>query len=253
MSTQDLHSSETLKKALFDLPQGMPVSARHLKEFGISRQLAYRYVHYGWLKQLGYGYFLRAGDTLTEKGAVASLQANGVKVHIGGKSALALKGFAHYLSMGGDTLTLYAHKSRKLPEWFQDRYMANLSNSILFKEPDVLKERYSVSRLDNEPNAPFVSEPERAVLELLDLVPKQQTLEEVKLIMESLHSLRSKKMQELLKACKKVKVKRLFWKVAEELQLPVINKLDKAEIDFGSKTDYTLPGEKNLVLRNPNG
>lgn len=253
MSTLDLHSSEILKKALFDLPQGMPVSASHLKEFGISRQLTYRYVQYGWLKQLGYGYYLRPGDTITEKGSVASLQANGVKVHIGGKSALALKGFAHYLSVGGETLTLYGHKARKLPEWFQQHYMVNMSNSILFKEQDFLAERLSVSRLDNEPNAPYVSEPERAVLELLDLVPKRQTLEEAKLIIEGLQSLRSKKMQMLLKACKKIKVKRLFWQVAEDLQLPVLKKVDKSEIDFGSKSDYTLQGEKNLVLRNPNG
>ena len=253
MSTQGLYSSEILKKALFDLPLGMPVSTSHLKEFGISRQLAYRYVQYGWLKQLGYGYFLRAGDKLIEKGAVASLQANGVKVHIGGKSALALKGFAHYLSMGGEKLTLYAHKARKLPEWFQEHYVVHLSNSVLFKEQEALMDRLCVSRLDNEPNSPFVSEPERAVLELLDLVPKQQTLDEARQLMEGLQSLRSKKMLLLLKACKKIKVKRLFWKVAEELHLPVLKKIDKFEIDFGSKSDYTLPGEKNLVLRNPNG
>jgi hypothetical protein len=253
MSSKTLHSSEMLKKALFELPGGMPVSMEHLKGFAISRQLAHYYVQSGWLQSLGGGYYLRVGDHLTEKGAVAALQDNGVKVHIGGKSALALKGFTHYLSLGEETLTLYGHKTRKLPEWFEQYYMVNLSNSVLFKEQDVLAERLSVSRLDSEPNAPYVSEQERAVLELLDLVPKQQALEEARLIMEGLQSLRSKKMQELLKACKKIKVKRLFWKVAEELHLPVIKKIDRHEIDFGSKSDYTLLGEKNLVLRNPNG
>ncbi len=106
---------------------------------------------------------------------------------------------------------------------------------------------------NNDPNAPFVSEPERAVLELLDFVPKQQTLEEAKQIMEGLYSLRSKKMHELLKACKKIKIKRLFWQVAEELKLPVVKKIDISDIDFGSTSDYTLQGEKTLVLRNPHG
>lgn len=253
MSTQDLHSSETLKKALFGLPLGMPVSTSHLKEFGISRQLAYRYVQYGWLKQLGYGYFLRAEDRLTEKGAVASLQANGVKVHIGGKSALAMKGFSHYLRLGGETLYLFGRGTRTLPEWFLEMAKVNLSNTNLFAEQESPDGRLGVSRLDQEPNAPFVSEPERAVLELLDLVPKQQALEEAKLIMEGLQSLRSKKMVELLKACRKVKVKRLFWQVADELKLPVLNKLDPTEIDFGSSSAYILQGEKNLALRNPNG
>ena len=253
MSTGNLHSSEILKKALFNLPQGMPVSASHLKEFGISRQLAYRYVQSGWLKQLGYGYYLRMGDTLTETGAVASLQANGVNVHIGGKSALALKGFSHYLSMGGERLTLFGHGTRKLPEWFQNQFNVTLSNSLLFEEQNALEERLSVARLDNEAYAPFVAEPERAVLELLDLVPKQQTLGEARQIMEALQSLRSKKVQELLKACKKIKVKRLFWKIAQELNLPVVKKINPSEIDFGSKSVYILQREKNLALRNPNG
>jgi len=253
MSSDTLHSSEILKKALFDLPQGMAVSASHLKGFGISRQLVHHYVQKGWLKQLGSGYYLRPGDALTKTGSVASLQDNGVKVHIGGKSVLALKGFAHYLSMGGETLTLNGHGGKKLPQWFQDQFKVTLSNSILFDEPVALTERIGVSRLDGEPNAPYASVPERAVLEMLDLVPKKQTLEEAKQIMEGLQSLRSKKMQELLKHCKKIKVKRLFWQVAEELHLPVLKKIDKYEIYFGSKSDYMLHGEKNLVLRNPNG
>lgn len=248
-----LHSSEILKKALFSLPQGMPISMWHLKEFGISRQLAYRYVQHGWLTQLGHGYYLRPGDKLTETGSVASLQANGVTVHIGGKSALALKGFFHYLSMGGETLTLFGHGVRNLPQWFQQQFKVSLSNSRLFGEPEEPAGRYGVSRLSQTADAPFVSEPERAVLELLDLVPKQQTLEEARQIMEGLQSLRSKKMQELLTHCKKIKAKRLFWQLAGELHLPVLAKIDATQIDFGSKSAYILQGEKNLVLRNPNG
>lgn len=253
MSIQGLHSGEILKKALFSLPQGMPVTASHLKEFGISRQLAYRYVQYGWLKQLGYGYYLRPGDRLTEKGAVASLQFNGVNVHIGGKSALALKGFIHYLNLRGDSLFLFGHGTRKLPEWFQGNFKVILSNPTLFVESLALEARLDVSRLDQESNAPYISDAERATLELLDLVPKHQTLEEARLILESLQSLRSKKMSVLLKSCRKIKVKRLFWQIAEELKLPVIKNIDPTDIDFGSKAAYILQGEKNLVLRNPNG
>ncbi|MGE4344489.1 MAG: type IV toxin-antitoxin system AbiEi family antitoxin domain-containing protein [Geoalkalibacter sp.] len=248
-----LHSSEILKKVLFSLPPGMPISTWHLKKFGISRQLAYRYVQHGWLKQLGYGYYLRPGDKLTETGSVASLQANDVAVHIGGKSALTLKGFTHYLSMSESTLTLYGRGVRNLPKWFQQQFKVVLSNSLLFDEPEKPAEQYCVSRLAQTADAPLVSEPERAVLEMLDLVPKQQTFEEARQIMEGLQSLRTKKMQELLTHCKKIKAKRLFWQVAEELHLTVLAKVDAAQIDFGSKSAYILQGEKTLVLRNPNG
>lgn len=253
MSTDALHTSVNLKNALFSLPQGMPVGTSHLKEFGISRQLAHHYVRSGWLKHLGSGYYLRLGDNLTKTGAVASLQANGVKVHIGGKSALALKGFTQYLSLGGETLTLYATGVRKLPEWFQQEFRVSLSNTSMFDEPEELEAKFGLSRLSNDANAPYVSEPERAVLELLDLVPKKQTLEEARQIMEGLQSLRSKKLEEMLNHCKKIKVKRLLWAVADELRLPVLKKMDAAAIDFGAKAAYILQGEKTLVLKNPNG
>ncbi|PNU21668.1 hypothetical protein C2E25_00095 [Geothermobacter hydrogeniphilus] len=253
MSTDGLHSGEILKRALFDLPSGMPVTTRYLKEVGISRQLAHRYVQSGWLQQLGYGYFLRPGDHLTEKGVAAALQANGVKVHIGGKSALALKGFSHFLRLGGETLYLFGRGTRTLPKWLLAQFKVNLSNAALFNEWQDLEGRLGVSRLDHDPEAPFASEPERAALELLDLIPKRQTLEEAGFILEGLQALRSGKMTDLLKACRKVKVKRLFWHVAEELDLPVLRKVNPAEIDFGSKSAYILQGENNLVLRNPNG
>lgn len=175
MSSEALHSSELLKRALFGLPPGLPVTMSHLKGFGISRQLVHHYVQHGWLTQLGYGYYLRPGDKLTETGSVASLQANGVAVHIGGKSALALKGFTHYLSMGGETLTLFGRGVRNLPKWFQQQFKVGLSNSRLFDDPEKPAEQYCVSRLSQTADAPFVSEPERAVLEMLDLVPKLQT------------------------------------------------------------------------------
>lgn len=252
MSSITLQSSEILKKALFSLPKGMPISSKHLKEFGISRQLVHHYVQNGWFKQLGSGYYLQAEDELTEIGAISSLQTNGVKVHIGGKSALTLKGFTHYLNMGENRLTLYGHKTRKLPNWILQKFQISLTNSTLFNEPEELKLKHSISRLNHEPNNPLVSEPERAILELLDLIPNKQTIEETKQIMEGLQSLRSKKMQILLECCKKIKVKRLFWQIANKLDLPVLKKMDPLKIDFGSKSAYILRGDNNLILRNPN-
>lgn len=253
MSSITIHSSVILKKMLFDLPHGQPVSKGQMKGFGISHQLAHYYVQKGWLRHLGCGYYLRAGDKLTETGVVASLQANGVKIHIGGKSALARNGFIHYLSMGGETLTLYGQGIRGLPEWFRSQFKVILSNSVLFDEHGSLDESFCVSRMNQDADAPFVSEPERAVLEMLDFVPKKQTIEEARQIMEALHSLRSAKMEVLLKRCKKIKVKRLFWGVAEALGLPVLKNIDLSEVDFGSKSVYVLHDGENLVLRNPNG
>lgn len=252
MSTITLHSSKILKAALFNLPHGMPLAPKHLKNLGISRQLVHYYVQSGWFKKIGNGYYLRKDDKLTKTGAIASLQDNGIKIHIGGKSALELKGFTHYLNMGEDRLTLYGCKTRTLPSWLYSNFNVGLTNSTIFDEPEELELKYCVSHLDHNHNNPLVSEPERALLELLDLIPNKQTIEEARQITEGLQSLRSKKMQRLLGHCKKIKVKRLFWQIAQELQLPIINKLDPTKIDFGAKTAYILQGDNNLTLRNPN-
>lgn len=253
MSTNSLHSSKNLKNALFALPNGMPVTTSQMGKMGISRQLVHRYVLNGWLESLGYGYFQRAGDELTRNGAVAALASQGHDVHIGGKSALSLRGVIHYLALGKDKLTLYRMSRKKIPEWFVARFDSDIRMSRLFEEENTLENRRHVRRLDEaDPYSPFVSEPERALLEMLDDVPQKQSLDDAKKIMEPLFALRSDLLQELLEACTRIKVKRLFFTLAAELHLPVLQQLNVSRLDFGSASVYvrTLKGN-SLFLQNP--
>lgn len=253
MSTNSLHSSKNLKNALFALPNGMPVTTSQMEKMGISRQLVHRYVLNGWLESLGYGYFLRAGDELTRNGAVAALESQGHDVHIGGKSALSLRGVIHYLVLGKDKLTLYRMSRKKIPEWFVARFDSEICMSRLFEEENKLENRRHVRRLDEaDQYSPFVSEPERALLEMLDDVPQKQSLDDAKKIMEPLFTLRSDLLQELLEACMRIKVKRLFFTLAAELNLPVVQQLNISRLDFGSASVYvrTLKGN-SLILQNP--
>ena len=126
MSTKSIHLEGNLKKALFSLPKGMPVTTRHLHQWKISRQLAHRYVKSGWFQPLGYGYFLRAGDQLTSLGAVAGLQAQGVSAHVGGKTALALHGFYHQLQMGKDQIFLFGTSQSSIPDWFKRNFQCEV-------------------------------------------------------------------------------------------------------------------------------
>ncbi|MDD2737279.1 MAG: type IV toxin-antitoxin system AbiEi family antitoxin domain-containing protein [Desulfuromonadaceae bacterium] len=253
MSTNSLHSSKNLKAVLFSLPKGMPVTTCQMLQLGISRQLVHRYVINGWLETLGYGYFLRAGDELTRNGAVAALESQGVDVHIGGKSALSQKGVAHYLAFGKDKLTLFRVTRKKVPQWFTSRFPCEIRMSRLFEEECALEKRLYVSRLDGTDSySPFVSEPERALLEMLDDVPQKQSLDEARKIMEPLFTLRSDLLQNLLQTCTRIKVKRLFFSLAEELKLPVLQLLDVSRINFGSDSVYirTLKGN-SLILQHP--
>lgn len=253
MSTISIHTSRKLKSALFSLPNGMPVTTAQMEQMGISRQLVHRYVLNGWLESLGYGYYQRAGDEITRNGAVAALESQGHDVHIGGRSALSLRGVIHYLELGKDKLTLYRMSPKKIPEWFVTRFVSEIRMSRLFNEEITLENRRQVRRLyEADPYSPFVSEPERALLEMLDDVPQKQSLDDARKIMEPLFTLRPEQLQELLEACTRIKVKRLFFALATELQLPVVNQLDVSKLHFGSTSVYvrTLKGS-SLILKNP--
>ncbi|AJY68347.1 hypothetical protein RW64_01400 [Geobacter sulfurreducens] len=253
MSTNSLHSSQNLKNALFTLPKGMPVTTRQMEQLGISRQLVHRYVQNGWLESLGYGYFLRAGDELTRNGAVAALENQGLDLHIGGRSALALQGTLHYLALGQETLVLYGAIRKKMPDWFTSRFPFEIRMSRLFGQEGALMKRLHVRRLDEaDPYSPFVAEPERALLEMLDDVPQKQSLDDAKKVMEPLFTLRPEPLQELLEACTRIKVKRLFFALADELHLPVVQQLNVSRLDFGSASVYVRTQKGNsLILQNP--
>jgi hypothetical protein len=248
MSTNSLHSSQNLKNTLFALPVGMPITTRQLGQMGISRQLVHRYVQSGWLEQLGYGYYLRHSDILTPNGAVTALEFQGVTVHIGGKAALSLHGVAHYLALGTEKLFLYGTSKNSLPSWFIRQFPTEVRGGRLFNEGSELTKRLYVKRLgQNNHHSPFVAEPERALLEMLDDIPQKQGIDEARKIMEPLFTLRFAALQTLLEACTKIKVKRLFFHLAEELSLPVLKQLDNSKIDFGSLSFYML-SKKGLSL-----
>jgi hypothetical protein len=87
---------------------------------------------------------------------------------------------------------------------------------------------------------------------MLDDVPQKQSLDGARKIMEPLFTMRPEVMQTLLEDCTRIKVKRLFHALTEELQLPVLNALDLARIDFGASSAYVLPLQgKSLVLKHP--
>ena len=78
-----------------------------------------------------------------------------------------------------------------------------------------------------------ISAPERAILEMLTLVPAQQGFDEAFKIIENALTLRPSLMQELLRQCDSIKVKRLFLYMAEKAQLTVADRLLQNAIDLG--------------------
>ena len=252
MSTVSLHSGNKLKEVLFSLPKGMPVMTGQMEAWGISRQLVHQYVKSGWLEPLGGSYYRRPGDEITRDGALAALNTQGIQVHIGGKSALEEHGVTHYLALGSQKLYLYSSRRRNLPSWFKEQFPCEFRTNRLFGEEGDIGSRLQVRRRDDNPGPPWISTPERAVLEMLDDVPDRQSRDEAAKLMEPLFTMRAAVMQELLEACTRIKVKRLFFVLAKEQNLPVLKELDRSRIDFGAESDYirTIKGN-SLILKHP--
>lgn len=80
------------------------------------------------------------------------------------------------------------------------------------------------------------------MMEVLYLVPKEESFEEAGLLMEDLATLRPDMLQRLLEQCRSVKVKRLFLYLAEQSNHSWLEKLDKAGINLGKGKRVVVKG-----------
>ncbi|HED19659.1 MAG TPA: hypothetical protein ENI74_09180 [Gammaproteobacteria bacterium] len=237
-------------------PQHVVGTQRWLNTRGIDSRLADKYVRSGWLNRLGHGAYIRAGSTVDWPGAVHTLQTQlGLDVHPGAITAFELRGYAHYLALGGREVVLFARAKIKLPSWFNNHpwsQSVRLVSSGMFTDDEdtVSKVRYEDVEL-------AVATLERAAFEMMYLVPKQQSFEEALQIIESLTSLRPGVVQRLLETCRSVKVKRLFMYTAEQMNHPWLDRLNLSRVDFGSGKRTIHPGghldkKYNLVVAGMN-
>ncbi|MBI2604665.1 MAG: type IV toxin-antitoxin system AbiEi family antitoxin [Deltaproteobacteria bacterium] len=224
-------------------PVGTVVTLPWLNRQGIYQQLAYEYEKSGWLERVGHGAYIRAGDRVSWPGAVHAIQSQlDLPVHVGGKSALELKGYEHFVVAGdGAYLYLYSDSTRRLPAWFTHH---SWDRRISFHFARLFENDRKLGLTQHQFGAFSinVSAPERAILETLHLVPKDQGFEEARLLMENLTGLRPRLVQSLLEQCRSIKVKRLFLHLAERCNHAWVAKLDPAKLNLGSGKRVIVPG-----------
>jgi hypothetical protein len=133
-----------------------------------------------------------------------------------------------------------------LPPWFAKTFQSRYKRLRLFDEPPDKPKR--VSPLRRQADAPLVSDPERAVLELLSDVGVGQPLDEARSLLEATASLRAAVLQELLSHCKQVKAVRLCLTLGRELGLPWESKLEPARLPTGSATRWVGRTKDGLLV-----
>ncbi|MDR3229545.1 MAG: type IV toxin-antitoxin system AbiEi family antitoxin [Puniceicoccales bacterium] len=212
-----------LIKALLALPPACPLDTAKLREHGVSPTLASKYVRAGWLKRLGRGFFALRENELKVSQTLALLaqRANG-EIHIGGRTALAWHGIQHNVPTR-ERYVIWGRRANALPLWFTQRFPTYFCERRLFD--DGLPSAFAISVLPETPDGAPVSEPERALLEMLDEVGKTQGVEEARNIFENLYSLRPKILTELLAHCTRIKVVRLCVNWAQEFNFAWASKI----------------------------
>lgn len=258
----DAQRSSRLNHLLLTLPEGFLADSTWLQSQGLSRSSIRDYVERGWLERIAPRVYRRprqiAADPLRWDVSVLSLQRIMHKsLHVGGRTALELSGYAHYLEVGA-TSTVYLY-GRGIPSW-----LAKLPSSVqfetrsthLFTSSDMgvemrrfdLRSGEAVASVkDAAGKSPWewsltMSIPERAILEMIDELPHHESFHQVDVVMEGLANLRPQVLGKLLQKCKSVKVKRLFLWYADRHEHSWLKHLDKSSIDLGH-------GKRQLVSK----
>jgi len=220
---------------------GATSATSYLNDIGFSRDLLVKYKNSGWLESFGRGAYIRSGDKVDWPGALFTLQTQlGLPVHAGGKTALERKGYAHYLPASQKRVFLYGPRGLVLPAWFQgDRFGVEfvMTRTNLFPP----ESRDGFTEFREKDFSVRISAPERAMLEMLHLVPRKVGFDEARLVMGNLVTLRPDLVQGLLEACRSVKVKRLFLYMAESQEHAWLSKLDLSKVDLGKGKRMIVP------------
>lgn len=217
-------------------PPGAVLTTMWLEQRGVSSKLAWWYVHSGWLERVGDKAYKRAGDQVQWYNALAALQTQlNLPIHIGAKTALQLLGKAHYIPMQGiKQVILFADPGTHIPSWLSNSTQWSVDFTI--HKTALFKQQKSLLTIIDRPIDGInlkLSSPERAAMEMLKLVPNEQSFEEAFLLFENLAHLRPAVVESLLKQCNSIKVKRLFLYLAEKCQHEWFSALDINKIDLG--------------------
>jgi Transcriptional regulator, AbiEi antitoxin, Type IV TA system/Transcriptional regulator, AbiEi antitoxin N-terminal domain len=230
-----------INQLLKQWPNGTVAVSSWLENQGAYQQLVHKYETTAWVRRIGQGAYAKAGDKVAWTGGLYALQEQlKLPVHAGGKTALQMQGYAHFLPMGkGTPVSLFAPPDVKLPTWFKQYpwgIKLRYTTTNLFTD----QTDHGLTKQDLGPYQIKLSAPERAMMEVMYGVPLVDSYEEARLLIEGLTTLRPRLVQSLLERCVSVKVKRLFMLLAESCKHAWVKKVDLSRVDFGK-------GKRTLV------
>ncbi len=234
------------------LPEGTIVSRQWLELFQFNRHSIDNSIKSGQLQSVAKGIYTKNPALLRWQGIVFSLQ-NYFNSDIvpGGLTALELQGYAHYLPMSHE-VQIHLYTSKPPSSWLNNvvpdvRFVTHRNTELLGRagkasDEEILKP-YTTTYTWREELRPIkISSPERAILEVLSGVPKYISFEHAEQLMQGMTALSPATLQELLEKCENIKVRRLFFWMADRLKYSWLQKLDRDKISLGSGNRMLVKG-----------
>jgi hypothetical protein len=234
-----------LKSVLEQVPPGFLVDSRWLAASDVARSSAHDYHREGWLERVERGVYRRpyphadSNERRDWKMPVLSAQwIMGYDFHVGGMTALTLDGQNHYVAIGRSSkVYLYGNVPSWLPKLSLDAKFQLRRRQLFGADPLGIDNRNFDPGAANAPNPwnwPFLrSSPERAILEALNELPDEESFHVVDMVFQGLTALRPGRLDNLLAACRSVKVKRLFFLFADRHNHSWLRHIDRANVDLG--------------------
>ena len=234
-----------IQQILESTPRDSVLFGSWLSSQGLDARGQYAYMKSGWLDRISKGVYK---IHKAEPGLLVAVSSYNTQLCrscvVGAYTALELRGYSHYLSMGKPVAYLFTDKSSKLPSWLLkgewDMTIKYMTTSFLGNE------LLGVENMTIEQHDLLVSSPERAILECLNLPDASSSLLDIYYIMESLTTLRPKLVQLLLEACTSQKVKRLFLYMAEKAGHSWFKALKLENINLGISRLMITPTGKYI-------
>jgi hypothetical protein len=211
---------------------------------GFDRHAIDNLVKSNQLNAVAPGVYTRPDSSLTWQGLVYFLQTNlGLNLTVGGQTALELLSLSHYVPFGSKKI-IHLYGTDKLPAWL-NRLRLN-TEFEWHSEWNLLGNRQNPRRTD--PLQSFtlrhtwkegkedlvISSPERALLEVLTSVPGETSFEHADQLLQGMTSFSPRSLQALLEQCHNIKVRRLFFWLADRHQHTWLEKLNRGKIDLGA-------------------
>ncbi len=111
-----VQNGSKLNRLVLDWPKGTVYTSEWMVQQGYSRSLLNKYKKGHWISSLARSAYILAGDRVDWTGGLFALQHQlKLNIHAAGKTALQLKGLAHFLPAGIKIVFLFGVAGETLP------------------------------------------------------------------------------------------------------------------------------------------